>query len=238
MSDGNLELYKAFTEFVGRDIQSERKLANRRMFGVFLWCFMVPAFFTFSFVLGLKLGYIPLRYGRYADWIIVVFPVAYSVYILSFDLIRELPTAYRRGGVAANLARGYEDARWRTRVCTELKPMYVQKQWPWLIKTFYIDLMNLQHRTRYLTALAGAVFFLLMKGLDFFDLAEPMPHPSGYILGWFESSSSNAAQFTGLALFLVMLYLSGNQVYHSLARYLSCLELVEVEMDHREDLKR
>jgi hypothetical protein len=243
MSDTHLELYQSFIEFVKRDIQGERRLMNRRIFGVFLWCFVIPAILTLGFVLGLRLGTIPLRFGHYADWIIVAFPVAYTLHVLSFDLLREIPTAYRRGGVAATLGRAFEEARWRERVCDDLRAQLLlpsadhphsRRHWAWLVKTFDTDLVNLQHRTRYLTALAGSVFFLLLKGLDFLDLPTPMAHPSGYILGWFESSSSNVAQFTGLALFLVLLYLSGNQAYVSLSRYLHCLELIEVELNQED----
>ncbi|MDR3608129.1 MAG: hypothetical protein P4M08_12205 [Oligoflexia bacterium] len=232
----SLEFYGDFIEFVRRDIQGERKLANRRMFGVFLWCFVIPALTTFLYVLLIRFGIIPRRFGRYTDWFIVVFPVLYALQIISFDILHELPIAFRRGGIAATLGRALEEARWRDRVCRELQTQFVstnRDNWPWLVKTFQTDLENLQHRTRYLTALAGAVFFLLMKGLDVFDISEPM-RPGPYILGWFEASSSNAAQFVGLALFLVMLYLSGNQAYSSLARYLHCLELVQLELDQND----
>ena len=38
-------------------------------------------------------------------------------------------------------------------------------------------------------------------------------------------SESDSLQFVGLGLFLILLYLSGNQTYHSLRRYLVCAEL-------------
>jgi hypothetical protein len=193
----------------------------------------------------IKIGAVPRRFGRYTDWLIVGFPVVYALYVLIADVIHELPQAYRRGGVAATLGRALEEARWRDRVCNELRtqflavsplrngPRSARKQWPWLLESFQTDLDNLRDRTRYLTALAGAVFFLLMKGLDVFDdFKDPLTTTRSYILGWFESSSSNAAQFIGLGLFLVLLYLSGNQAYLSLARYLHCLKLLKIEFEN------
>jgi hypothetical protein len=242
------ELYELFIDFVRRDIQNERRMVNRRMFSVFLWCFVVPAITTFALILLIKIGAVPRKLGKFTDWIIVGFPVVYALYILFSDMIHELPQTYRRGGVASTLGRALEEARWRDRVCHELRTRFLavgslrngprssQKQWPWLIASFRTDLNNLRDRTRYLTALAGAVFFLLIKGLDVFDDSKDSLTSTGsYILGWFESSSSNAAQFIGLALFLVLLYLSGNQAYISLARYLNCLKLLQIEFENEPD---
>jgi hypothetical protein len=99
--------------------------------------------------------------------------------------------------------------------------------WRWLIDNFEIDLKNLQNRTRYLTALAGAVFFLIFQGIDAFDVPHAEPRWStSTIMGWFEASTNSFDQFFALGIFLMLLYVSGNQVYLSLARYLQCAELV------------
>lgn len=45
-------------------------------------------------------------------------------------------------------------------------------------------------------------------------------------LGWIQVSNGKFSEFVVLALFWTLLYLSGNQTYHSLKRYLNCVELV------------
>ena len=100
--------------------------------------------------------------------------------------------------------------------------------WAWLIANFKVDLEAMQQRTRYLTALAGAVFFLLMQGIDSIGGSEhegPVSWSKNPLMGWIESSSNDVGQLVALALFLVLLYLSGIQTYHSLRRYLHCAEL-------------
>ena len=105
-------------------------------------------------------------------------------------------------------------------------------EWRWMTSSFRIDLRRLQNRTRYLTALAGAVFFLIMQGIDSLGGSEPrqlwLNNP---VLDWVQNSASAFSQITGLALFLMLLYLSGNQTYHSLERYLDCAELVLSEKE-------
>lgn len=237
------ELYREFVDYIRLDIQRERLAANRRMLGVFLWCFIIPAAVAISVLVMVKLGFLPRRLSRYMDWLIVIFPVAYGLYMLSSDAIRQLPVMFRRGGIAATLGRALEDEQWRSRVFTEMKskffnePKLMEKRissWHWLIDNFAIDLQNLQNRTRYLTALAGAVFFLIYQGIDAFDgpHAEPRWSTSS-IMSWFEASSSSFTQFFALGIFLLLLYVSGSQVYHSLERYLQCARLLlkEVEAD-------
>ena len=52
-------------------------------------------------------------------------------------------------------------------------------------------------------------------------------------MGWIESSSNDFSQLVGLRLFLLLLYLSGNQTYHSLMRYLHCAELNIIAHDRK-----
>jgi hypothetical protein len=90
-----------------------------------------------------------------------------------------------------------------------------------------MDLQAMEYRTKYLTALAGAVFFLIMQGIDSLTDGEgKVTWVKSSVLGWVETSSSDLSQFVGLALFLVLLYLSGSQTYQSLKRYLNCIELL------------
>jgi hypothetical protein len=239
------ELYREFIDYIRLDIQRERLAANRRMLGVFLWCFIIPAAVAATVLVMVKLGFLPKRLSHYMDWLIVIFPVLYGIYMLSSDAIRELPVMFRRGGIAATLSRALDDERWRSRVCQELKAKFLDSKtsenrhpggrlqsWRWLVGNFAIDLQNVQNRTRYLTALAGAVFFLIFQGIDAFDSPHAEPRWSTTsIMGWFEASSSSFTQFFALGIFLLLLYVSGNQIYHSLERYLHCAQMIQKELE-------
>lgn len=231
------EVYRDFIEYVRTDVQKERRVVNRRMFHVFFWCFVMPAVTSLALIILAKFNLAPRRITHYLDWLIVVFPIAYAVYLLGYDALKEAPGALRRGGIASTLNRAIEEEHWRARVCGDFRKRFFSSSredrsmaWRWLIENYQIDLQNLQNRTRYLTALAGAVFFLLFQGLDALDPSRSQPSWStSSIMGFFENSSSSLVQFVGLAVFLVLFYLSGNQSYLSLVRYLQCAKLVARE---------
>jgi len=94
------------------------------------------------------------------------------------------------------------------------------------VASFRTDLANMLQRTKYLTALAGAVFFLILQGID--SLGEPESIVRNPMILWTEASNG-ISQLMALALFLVLLYLSGSQTYQSLTRYLQSAELVVLE---------
>ena len=229
------ELYRRFMDYVYTDIQQERKLLNRRMFNVFFWCFVLPTVTASLLVLFVKVGLLPRAVGRYMDWLIVIFPVAYALYVLSLDVLRELPAAIRRGGIASVLDRAVEEDEWRERVCLEMKQKFFDEKspasWSRLVRGFEFDLQAMQQRTRYITALAGAVFFLLLQGIDSLDTRSDLSWNPSSILTWFERSSSGLYQFVGLGLFLVLLYLSGSRPHQTLSRYYQCAELIKAKSD-------
>ena len=229
------DLYKDFIEFVREESQRERSIVNRRMFNVFLWCFLLPAVISASIMLLVKLNALPRSARGYVDWVALIFPVVYSIYILSSEVLREVPAAFRRGGVATTLGQSLKEGEWRERVCEGLKKAVPAsfEDWRWISRSFEIDLESVQYRTRYLTALAGAVFFLIMQGID--SITEPpeterkVTFLKDSVLGWVESMPSNdMTQFLGLALFLVLLYLSGSETHHTLRRYFDCARLMAI----------
>jgi hypothetical protein len=223
------ELYRDFMEFIQDDIQHERSLVHRRMFNVLLWCFLLPALVSALLLMLVKMGAIPRSARGYLDWLVLIFPVSYSLYILGSEVLNQVPAAFRRGGVSTTLGQALKDMQWRTRVCEAMNrafPGVVSEEWSWVIFNYRTDLEALQSRNKYMTALAGAVFFLIMQGIDSISGdAEHVVWEKNPIFGWIESNTNDLSQFVGLGLFLVLLYVSGNQTYHSLSRYLRCAEL-------------
>src|SRR5262245_35165573 len=112
--------YKAFLDFVAEDLQRERHRANRRMLSVFLWCFLEPALVTGFVLISAKFGLLPKKARANADWLMLVFPVCYSVYILGAEVLTGLPAVFRRGGLANSLNQARVEGAWRERVCTAL----------------------------------------------------------------------------------------------------------------------
>ena len=201
---------------------------NRRMFSVLLWCFFLPVMISMVVLILVKLHIFPRSAKNYLDWIVLIFPVFYSLYVLSSEVLAQVPLALKRGGIATTLEHAGREGAWRERVSDSMGRTFGMdsQDWGWIISSFKMDLEAMQHRTRYLTALAGAVFFLLMQGIDtLVDGEEKMVWVKSS-LGWIETSSNHFSQFVGLALFLVLLYLSGSQIHGSLWRYLNCAELV------------
>jgi len=220
------EAYRAFLEFVGGDVQRERSRSNRRMFSVFLWCFLMPVAISIVGLLLIKVGVFPRKARTNLDWLILVFPVLYSLYILSSEVLTGIPSMFKKGGLAGSLKQAAQDGEWRERVCDSMVSSlhFSEHEWEWIVKSFRIDLENMRHRTKYLTVLAGAVFFLVMQGIDSLGDNTESIWLKNPMMGWVEATN-DISQLMALALFLVLLYLSGNQTYHSLSRYLNTTEL-------------
>ena len=231
------ELYRSFIDYVRVEIRRERSTVSRQMFNVFLWCFLFPAIVAITLLLLVKFHVLPRSVRAYLDWVVLVFPVSYSLYFLSSQVLAEIPAAFKSGGMALTLEKSCQENAWRERVCEGLNRTVEASadQWKWIIANFKMDLEAMQYRTKYLTALAGAVFFLIMQGIDsIVDDGQKVTWIRDSVLGWVEASS-NLSQFVGLGLFLVLLYLSGSQTCQSLVRYLNCAELLMMNKEKQEN---
>lgn len=230
------ELYRSFLELVAGDVQHERRAVNRRMLSVFVWCFLAPIVVSLVGVLLIRTGILSRGFRPLNEWVVLAFPLGYSIYVLIFEVVAELPALLRRGGIASTLDQALREHHWRDRVSDLMKRQIGTNpvDWAWICSNFQTDLRWLQHRTRYITALSGAVLFLIMKGLGSFsesaeDNVEYVRHP---VLGWVQlSHGSEVYSLLGLALFLLLLYLSGLQTARLLGRYLDCADLIRNELE-------
>lgn len=223
------ELYRNFLEYVTAASRKERQLIQQRMWSVFLWCFAFPAVMAFAVMLLIQFRVLPRGFRGYLDWVILVFPVAYSIHFLGSQVFTGLLSTFKKGAVASSLSEAQKEGFWRENICDEMSRAVVanHEEWKWILHNFKMDLDGIQQRNRFVTALAGAVFFLIIHGID--SLHGPsVPIPS---LGWVESTSSEISQFIGLIFFLLLFYLSGNQNYQSLRRYLNCAELIMIHIE-------
>lgn len=224
------ELYTSFIDFIKLDLKNERRIANRRMFNVFLWSFLIPFFATLMLIVFVKLHVLPRTWSRYFDWVILVSPIVYSIYIVSSEVFIEVPGFFKRGGGIFNLNQAVAQNKWRENICIQLENHISAniRDWKWIYENFHLDLISLRNHTRNLTALAGAVIYFLLQGIDFLDVKESHESivKSGNLTKLFEASSNNLTQLIAISVVLMLLYLSGQQSHQALQRYLHCVHLI------------
>lgn len=228
------EIYQAFLDFIHAELQRERSIKSRRMISVFFWCFLMPAVVALVLLLLVQFGVFPRKVRGYLDWLMLAFPVFYSIYFLSIEVLRDLPAVFKKGGMQNVLNQSLREVKWRESVCEGMKKSVraTDRDWKWMIENFRIDLANLQYRLKYLTVLAGAVFFLVLKGIDsLVDGEQKTTWVRDSVLGWAEAAGTDFSSLIGLSLFLILIYLSGSQSYQSLLRFLHCAELVHLEKE-------
>src|SRR3954471_16368403 len=129
------ELYQSFIEFVGNDVQRERRTANRRMIYVFLWCFFLPAIVSATILLLVRFHVFPRWAKPYADSMILVFPILYSLYILGFEVLAGIPALFRKGGIKTTLGHASVEGEWRRKVCDGIlsgSPATAE-EWKWVV---------------------------------------------------------------------------------------------------------
>lgn len=228
-------LYLRFLQWVEEDSADERRSVQRRLSGLFVWCFVAPAFVSLTLVMLMRAGMLPPRARSVVDWVILVFPLGYAVFFLGSEFWRGLRDALKRGGIGSVLGQIEREAALRSSAIIRLERFMGDAsgaQWRWVRSSFAADLESLLFRTRFVTVLAGSVLFLIMQGID--AIAPDSPTPVEYIrhpwLGWLATRPGNdlaagLGPLIGLGLFLVLLYLSGLQTHQALKRYQRYLEL-------------
>src|SRR5690349_2855479 len=134
------ELYQSFLDYVASDIQRERLLVNRRMLTAFLWCFILPACISASILLLVKLGVLPRSLRGHLDWVLLILPVIYSLYILGSEVLAQIPATFRRGGLANSLGQAAKEGEWRDRVSDRMAEVVIadSSEWDWIISNFEI----------------------------------------------------------------------------------------------------
>ena len=224
LAERRRSLYRAYLEFVQAANQRDRLDVNRRMRSVLVWCFLAPVFVVALVILLVNYGVLPRVFRSYQDWILLIFPVLYSLYFLGSQVLSGIPEAFRRGGFALTLGQAAREADWRIEVTASMEKTldWSGDDWSWVIMNIEEDLERMQMRIRHLTALAGAVFFLIMQGIDSLTSdGMSIAGMAGELAG-----GPSSSEWIGLALFLLLLYLSGQQNVQTLRRFLACARLV------------
>lgn len=228
------EQYQSFLDFVNQETQRERRNFGRRMFYVFLWCFVLPTMTLLFFLFLLRFQIIPRAARNYLEWIILIFPVCYSLYVLSVEVLKNLPSVIRRGGVATHLEESVKEFQWRDKILEGMQKLgFSLEEWRLILAHYKIDLSRMKYRAGYLTIFAMAIFYFLIQGVDLFGESEPAVRWYKSPMGWIETTSNDLTQYVGLGIFLVLFYLSGSQTVQSLNRYYECGEILRVQLENR-----
>lgn len=204
--------------FIQAHNNRDRLIVSRKLFSFVLWCFIAPASVSVLIIVLSNSNVIPKSSRSYLDGVMLVFPVLYSLYFVGAQLLSGVPKVYREGGFAQSLGQALSEYGWRVGVLKEFKPTppWDSADWDWVIRNLEIDIARLETRARYLTGLAGSVFFLIMQGIDALTVDSSVQN----------AGDSGPAQWVGLALFLTLFYISSLQTPQNLQRYLSSARLM------------
>src|SRR5688500_12585214 len=115
------ELYQSFLDFIANDVQRERHQVNRRMMSVFFWCFFIPTASSISVLILVKLHVLPKNARNHLDWLVLILPVCYSLYVLSSEVLSHIPAIFRRGGGANSLEQSRREGEWRERISESME---------------------------------------------------------------------------------------------------------------------
>lgn len=241
-SQNQYESYNQFIRYVQSSIQEERTQTNRKMFSVFLFCFLLPAVLSFSTIILIRMGVIPRDARSYVDWAILFFPIAYGFYAIGLQGLREVTSGLRRGGVTNALEHSLKQNTWREKNCAELKQLLGTQEthWRWIVECYRADLQAMRRRNYTVTVFAASIFFFILHGIDLFDPATEIPlkiHPV-LLISLLESAFDKLNQIIALAIFLLLFFMTGMELVSSLEKFLHCAELLLLQAQKDDDLNK
>jgi len=224
------DCYKNFLDFVNRRAREQRKTFNKRMFYVFMWCFFAPVATIAIVLILIATDVLPYRLKNNFEWLILAFPITYSLYFFGSEVLMEVPRIFRKGAMAVALEHNLKDGKWRDEICLKLEKdlPFSTDQLKWVIENYKLDLKLMRYRIRHITILGGAVFYGVLRGLDSLSLErEAIFHQLNKtsVLAWVQIINYEISQILGLSIFLILFYLAGMQNLQTLERYLDCAEL-------------
>lgn len=238
-----MDLYTAFLKFIQEDSQKDRMQVHQQMFSTLLWCFLIPVVFSALILFMVKMGFFPQRAKAWSDVALLIFPLLYSAYFLGSQVLVDVPHLFRSGGLSMSLRQTLKEGKWRTDTTSRMSKSVqaTAAEWEWMAENFKMDLRILLGRTRFLIALGGTLFFLLSQSFEFVDHSATLnaslsglPVGAELFVRLFRYFSIEISAVVSLVLFLILLYLTGTQLYHSLHRYLDCAELLSKDFDSRD----
>lgn len=232
-----MDSYKAWIHFIQEQNKNQRRVFNQRMISVFFWCFLAPVIVFVLMMILVQKGILPSGARGYLDWLILIFPVVYSLYFLGAEVLKDLPSFFKKGSLSSTLSTALNETKWREEVVVKAKKKIDVdfETWDWISENFKMDINAMRNRNRFLTALAGAVFFLILQGIDVLEpnAIEPLQvTPQSFFIVIYDAIGQ-VAKLISMIFVLVLLYLSGSQLVVTLERYGNCLELIKQGLKKR-----
>ncbi len=231
-----IEHYRSFIKFVDGDVRSKKASMNRQMLRLLGWSFVLPVLFIFTATVLIKVGMVSGEYKKYFDWLLLLCPLLYSVYLVGSDYFKDFGKVFKSNGSSSMVRRAIKEAEWREGIVAGFhqKLGFSKGDWAIIRGHFKAEIELSKKRNVYLTILAGSVLFFAFNGLELLDNSGPnlstmlladRVHPGIFVVliqGFLES----LAQGSVLILFLILFYFSSHQITSALEKYLDCIDLL------------
>ncbi len=225
--------YAAILLWIQEDLRKDRFAVHRRIFMILLWCLILPAIIASLLMVGIRLGWLPADWKRFLDWVTVMFPAGFALYVFVTEVATGFPAWIRVGGLGGVLKQIQQESEWRASARERVAAKFKLSPSAWLVvaKRYEADLKQVQFRTNFLVGLGSAVFFILLQGLDLASETDPRPlavEGPKLLIHLVTLWNETFTRITSLGIFSVLLYLSGVQMVATLRRYIGVLsELAE-----------
>ncbi len=139
-------------------------------------------------------------------------------------------SGFRKGAALSALSQFLIEGVWRDGIVEKMKRAltFTQSEWQWIALNFQMDLKSIEFRSRAMTVLSGTIFFFILQGLDLLDPdVEPVLELSTFnLMNLIGSGLDKLAQLVALALFLILVNLTGAETLESLKKYLNAAKLL------------
>lgn len=227
------QAFEQFSNWIQEDMSKDRLVMNKKILNVVFWCLILPSVLTVLLFAIRKFQFFAL--DRYFDYI-VFFPPFVYVIVSIWPTLREIPRAFKRGGLSAHLEEAKREVNWRENCVHRMKDSLLFNPNEW--RNIYFHLKNeierAKEQNRYMTVLSGSVLFLMFQFLDLgaTESASPVVEsPAQLVELWVTQFSQWGVQFFSLILFVALFYLSGAQFQRVLSRYLVSVEKIVKDLE-------
>ncbi len=216
-------------------MSNTRNLVNRKVFGLVLWCLVIPAILSIA-MYGLRKFQI-LTTLRYVDTILFLPPFLFTVFYL-WPTFRDLPRVFRMGGLGSLLEESAGEVRWSEETTLRMSQELPLTPSEWKVISFHLSeqIKRMESKNFYLSSLVAVVLFFMYQFLDIGGGVEGVPEEGvlGVFKTWVEQISQWGAQVFGIILFSLLFFLSGYQLQKHLIRYETCVRRLALNSDQEQ----
>jgi hypothetical protein len=227
--------YQKFIQWVQEDVNQDRLMVNRKVFGVVFWCLVLPSVLSLTFYGLRKLQLLTdLRnWGAY----VVVPPFLYALYSI-WPTFRDIPRVFNKGGFGALLEESAKEVEWKEQVVSRLSQEVRLTALEWKLVAFYLgkEIERLRAQNLHMSLLSGVVLFFMFQFLDLGTVPVEVEGagPGPLVKSWVDQFTQWGGQVFSILLFSILFFLTGKQTHRHLERYRVCVERLSFLNDPEE----